>query len=72
MPGMLLVAATDRELFAVDGADRLCCAIGPVEAALATAQSLGGGGYAAVLHVGIAGAAALPPGPRDRVGGDLL
>jgi hypothetical protein len=35
MPGLLLVAATDRELFPVVGADRLCCGIGPVKAALA-------------------------------------
>jgi hypothetical protein len=32
---VLLVAATERELFAVDGAEQPCCAIGPVEAALA-------------------------------------
>jgi futalosine hydrolase len=62
MPGILLIAATDRELFAADGAYQLCCGIGPVEAALATAQSLAEGSYAGVLHVGIAGAAGLRPG----------
>ena len=32
---MLVVAATERELALVDGADTLCCGIGPVEAAAA-------------------------------------
>jgi nucleoside phosphorylase len=40
----------------------LCCGIGPVEAAVATAHQLGRKRYAAVLHVGIAGARTLAAG----------
>ena len=58
MPGMLLIAATDRELFTADGAYQLCCGIGPVEAAPATARSLAEGSY-------LAGPSA---GHRDRQG----
>jgi futalosine hydrolase len=59
---VLLVAATDRELVPVDGADDLCCGIGPVEAALATAHALSRRRYDAVLHVGIARAQSLELG----------
>jgi futalosine hydrolase len=59
---ILVVAATERELVSVDGAATLCCGIGPVEAALATASALAGDPPDAVLHVGIAGAPALEPG----------
>jgi nucleoside phosphorylase len=62
MAELLLVAASERELVDVEGAHRLACGIGPVEAALATAGALAAGGYRAVLHVGIAGALALPAG----------
>ncbi len=62
MRQLLLVAASERELVDVEGADRLACGIGPVEAALATARMLAAGNYRAVLHVGIAGALALPAG----------
>ncbi len=62
MAGLLLVAATDRELFAVERADPLCCGIGPVEAAVHTARTLAEVRYDAVLHVGIAGAIELDPG----------
>ena len=62
MTRLLMVAATDRELFTADGADPLCCGIGPVEAALATAHALAERRHDAILHVGIAGATALPPG----------
>ncbi|MBD0330289.1 MAG: hypothetical protein ICV64_09320 [Thermoleophilia bacterium] len=58
---ILVVAATERELSFVDGADALCCGIGPVEAALATARALAEQRPAAVLHIGIAGATALAP-----------
>jgi nucleoside phosphorylase len=61
-PKLLLVAAAERELCAADRVETLCCGIGPVEAALATAHALARTRYAALLHVGIAGAAALPPG----------
>jgi nucleoside phosphorylase len=53
---ILVVAATDRELAGAAGALRLCCGVGPVEAAAATAASLAAHRPAAVLHVGIAGA----------------
>lgn len=53
---LLVVAATERELERVRGADTLCCGIGPVESALQTARRLAKGDVSAVLHVGIAGA----------------
>ncbi len=58
---MLVVAATERELAHVSGADTLCCGIGPVEAALRTARALAERRPDAVLHVGIAGARSLEP-----------
>ena len=57
---ILVVAATERELAAADGAATLVCGIGPVEAAVATAQALAVQAPAAVLHVGIAGARGIP------------
>ncbi|HEY7177648.1 MAG TPA: hypothetical protein VH305_00615 [Gaiella sp.] len=60
MPGVLLVAATQLELCGRDGLE---CGVGPVEAAVATARALATGpGFGAVLHVGLAGAIAIPPG----------
>ena len=59
---ILVVAATDRELAVVSGAETLCCGIGPVESALATAAALARRPVGAVLHVGIAGAPRLEPG----------
>jgi futalosine hydrolase len=54
---LLVVAATERELAFVRGADTLCCGVGPVEAALQTAHALAGrNDVGAVIHVGIAGA----------------
>ena len=58
---MLVVAATERELAHVRGVETLCCGIGPVEAALRTAQALDGRRPDAVLHVGIAGARGIAP-----------
>ncbi len=55
----LLVAATEPELCRQPG---LVCGVGPVEAAAATAAALATDRPAAVLHVGLAGAAGLPPG----------
>ena len=52
---MLVVAATLPELAFVEGAETLCCGVGPVEAALATARALCGAPPSALLHVGIAG-----------------
>jgi futalosine hydrolase len=59
---VLLIAATERELVALDGVQAICCGIGPVEAALATARALAERRPDAVLHVGIAGATTLEPG----------
>ena len=59
--GLLVVAATERELAPVTGARMLVCGVGPVEAAAATARALAEDSPDAVLHVGIAGARGLPP-----------
>jgi futalosine hydrolase len=59
---VLVVAATGRELAAVEGADTLVCGIGPVEAALETARALAERRPDVLLHVGIAGARGLPVG----------
>lgn len=53
---ILVVAATGRELAAADGWRRLCCGVGPVDAAAATAAAVAADRPAALLHVGIAGA----------------
>jgi nucleoside phosphorylase len=53
---VLVVAATERELAGAAGALTLCCGVGPVEAAAATAASIAAHRPAAILHVGIAGA----------------
>jgi futalosine hydrolase len=58
---VLVVAATERELAFLDGAEILCCGIGPVEAALQTARALAERRPDAVLHVGIAGAHGIEP-----------
>ena len=58
---MLIVAATERELALLDGAETFCCGIGPVEAALQTARRLAEQRPEAVLHVGIAGAHGIEP-----------
>ncbi len=57
--GVLVVAATQRELAPVAGARTLACGIGPVEAAASTARALAADPPEAVLHVGIAGARGL-------------
>ncbi len=59
---MLVVAATQRELAHRARAETLCCGIGPVEAALATARAVAVRAPELVLHVGIAGARTLTPG----------
>lgn len=56
---LLVVAATERELGAVEGAETLACGIGPVEAAATTAHALATSRPSALLHVGIAGARGL-------------
>jgi nucleoside phosphorylase len=58
---MLVIAATDREIAAIGGADALVCGIGPVEAAAATARALADRRPEAVIHIGLAGARSLEP-----------
>lgn len=58
---ILVVAATERELQPVQGAETFCCGIGPVEAALQTARVLANGRPDALVHIGIAGARTLEP-----------
>ncbi|MBL8138174.1 MAG: hypothetical protein JNL48_16235 [Acidobacteria bacterium] len=53
---VLVVAATARELAPSGGWRTLCCGVGPVEAAAATATALATRRPAVVVHVGIAGA----------------
>jgi nucleoside phosphorylase len=53
---ILVVAATARELAHGDGWEGLCCGVGPIEAAAATAHAIAMRRPLAVLHVGIAGA----------------
>ncbi len=56
MPGILVVAATDRELTAVGPWTPVRCGVGPVDAAVATASAIALHHPSLVLHVGIAGA----------------
>jgi len=58
---LLVVAATEHELAFVEGADTLCCGIGPVESALQTARALAARRPDALLHIGIAGGRGLEP-----------
>jgi predicted 5'-methylthioadenosine/S-adenosylhomocysteine nucleosidase len=58
---VLVVAATERELALIEGAETFCCGIGPVEAALRTARAIEERRPDAVIHVGIAGSRTLPP-----------
>jgi len=53
---ILVVAATARELAAPDGWLTLCCGVGPVETAAATAAAIALHRPAVILHVGVAGA----------------
>lgn len=52
---VLVIASTARELAPSGGWATLCCGVGPVEAAAATAAALAAARPAAVVHVGIAG-----------------
>jgi nucleoside phosphorylase len=58
---MLVVAATERELAHLRGADTLCCGVGPVDAAAVTARALATRRPDAVLHIGLAGARGIAP-----------
>jgi nucleoside phosphorylase len=58
---LLVVAATERELSLVQGAETLCCGIGPVEAAARTSRALAERKPDALLHIGIAGARGIAP-----------
>jgi nucleoside phosphorylase len=68
---VLVVAATERELELVRGAETFCCGIGPVEAALQTARALGELRPDAVLHIGIAGAHGIEP-PAIVIGSESV
>jgi futalosine hydrolase len=68
---MLVVAATERELAHVHGAETLACGLGPVEAALRTAQAVAARRPEAVLHIGIAGARGIDP-PALVVGSESV
>jgi futalosine hydrolase len=68
---LLVVAATERELELVRGAETACCGVGPVEAALRTAQALSGRDVTAVLHIGIAGARTIE-GPALVLGSESV
>jgi futalosine hydrolase len=68
---ILVVAATELELAGADGAERLVCGIGPVEAAARTARALVELRPDAVLHVGIAGATGIDP-PALVLGSEAL
>lgn len=52
---ILVVAATERELAPSAGWRTLCCGVGPVDAAVATAAAIAVEPPAAIVHVGIAG-----------------
>ena len=56
LANVLVVAATERELAPAAGWRTLCCGVGPVDAAAATAAALALERPALVLQVGIAGA----------------
>jgi len=58
---VLVVAATSFELDLIEGAETLCCGIGPVEAALQTSRAIATQRPTAILHIGIAGAHDLGP-----------
>src|SRR5439155_1566270 len=58
---LVVVAATERELAFVRGAETFCCGVGPVDAAARTAAELARRRPAAVLHIGLAGARGLEP-----------
>jgi futalosine hydrolase len=58
---LLVVAATERELSFVHGAETFCCGIGPVEAGVQTARALAERSSNTVLHIGIAGARGIEP-----------
>ena len=58
---LVVVAATERELAFVHGAETFACGVGPVDAAASTARLLAERGPAVVLHVGLAGARGIEP-----------
>jgi futalosine hydrolase len=68
---ILVVAATERELEHVEGAETFVCGIGPVESALATARRLAGSKPTALIQIGIAGAQTLEP-PSLVVGSEAV
>ncbi len=53
---ILVVAATEHELAPSQGWRTLCCGVGPVDAAIATASAIAVARPRVILHLGIAGA----------------
>src|SRR6266545_4731908 len=72
---LLVVAATERELDAVTGADdgiaTLACGIGPVEAGARTASELAARRPDALLHVALAGSRGIEP-PTVVIGSEAV
>ena len=68
---MLVVAATERELALVRDTETLCCGVGPVDAAAATARAIAEHPPDAVLHIGLAGARGIAP-PALVLGSESL
>jgi nucleoside phosphorylase len=68
---ILVVAATQREIEQLDGAETLVCGIGPVEAGVTTARVLAERRPDAVLHIGIAGARGIAP-PAIVLGSEAI
>jgi futalosine hydrolase len=58
---LVVVAATERELAFVRGAETFVCGVGPVDAAAETARLLAKRRPELVLHVGLAGARGIEP-----------
>ena len=58
---LVVVAATERELAFVRGAETFVCGVGPVDAAARTARFLTECSPGAVVHVGLAGARGVEP-----------
>jgi nucleoside phosphorylase len=58
---LVVVAATERELAFVRGAETFVCGVGPVDAAASTARLLAERAVEVVLHIGLAGARGIEP-----------
>jgi len=58
---LVVVAATERELAFVRGAETFVCGVGPVDAAASTAGLLAERAVEVLLHIGLAGARGIEP-----------